>query len=79
MREGDIAVRVLLKFNAGLRTEHKANTIEYDSLDRPYIEVRDGKPLIVDGHYVPRRLNDWLVVNVLKKDVFIGLPDLASV
>jgi hypothetical protein len=39
VRDGDIAVKVLLKFNAGLRTEHKANTIEFDALDRPYIEV----------------------------------------
>jgi len=78
VRDGDLAVKQIFKFNAGLRTEHKANTIEYDSLDRPFIEVRDGKPVIVDGHYVARRLNDWLVVNVLKKDVYIGLPDLAT-
>jgi len=79
VREGDIAVKVMFKFNAGLRTEHKPNTIEYDSLERPYIEVKDGKPVIVDGHYVPRRMNDWLVVNVLKKDIYIGLPDIATV
>lgn len=78
VRAGDLAVRILFKLNAGLRTEHKANTIEYDSLERPYIEVREGKPVIVDDHYVPRRMNDWLVVNVMKKDIYIGLPDLTQ-
>jgi hypothetical protein len=78
IRDGDIAVKVMLKFNIGLRTVNKPNMIEYDSLNRPYIEVHEGKPVIVDGHYVPRRFNDWLVINVLKKDIFIGLPDIAT-
>jgi len=76
IREGDIQVKVMIKWNAGIRTELKPNTVEYDSMDRPYIEMADGKPVIVNDHYVPRRLNNWLVVTVLKKDIWIGLPDL---
>jgi len=79
MREGDIQLKAaFLKLNAGMRTEHKPGTIEYDSGDRPYIEMLGhNRPVIVDDHYVPRRLSDWLVVTVLKKDIWIGLPDLS--
>lgn len=79
MREGDIQVKAMFKFNTNIRTEVKVGQIEYDSMDRPYIEMHGhGRAVIVDNHYVARKMDNWLVVTltVLKKDIWIGLPSL---
>lgn len=53
--------------------------IEYDGKNRPMIEHgTDGKPLIHNKHYIPKRFDDWLVVTVLKQEVLVGLPNLGA-
>lgn len=55
--------------------------IEYDNSKNAFIAMRSPaapgqapKPLLVDGRYVPRTFDWWLVVSVLSIENWIGLP-----
>jgi len=76
VRDGDIYLKQVFKFNAGIKTELRRNHIHLDSSRRPVLlETEDGLPIIQHGHYVPRTANYWIVVTVLKQETWIPLPD----
>lgn len=53
--------------------------IEYDKKNRPFLMVdRFERPVIVDNHYVPCTYTDWLILTVLGRDTWIGLPPLTD-
>jgi hypothetical protein len=77
VREGDVSVKKFLSFTADLHYEHKENMADYDGQNRFYLECDVmGKPMIHNNHYVPKCYDDWIVVTVMKQEVYIGLPKL---
>ena len=53
--------------------------IEYDKKNRPFLSVDSyGRPVVVDGHYVPCTYSDWLILTILGRETWIGLPPLTE-
>lgn len=75
--DGDITFKAIFKFNALVYTVHNVRRIEVDSSGRPYVRLDPtGRPIVKDGHYQPALYDDWLVISVLSKETWIGLPAL---
>jgi hypothetical protein len=77
VRAGDLSVKLMMKFAANVRFETIPGKIDLDDSNRPYLEEGDdGTPLIRNGHYIVRKYDFWIVISVLKRDIWMGLPPL---
>ena len=79
IRSGDVSIKKsFVSLNCDLRTEYRPGMVEYDDSRNPFLVMReddDTKPLITeDGHYLPRTFDCWLVVTVLTRETWVGLP-----
>ncbi len=81
LREGSVKLQKLFfSLNVDIRSEHCVARVETDIQQRAVLHVDDeGAPLIVDGHYVPRRYDDWLVLTVSGLlEAWKGIPTLTA-
>lgn len=79
IRSGDVSLKKsFVSLNCDLRTEYRPGMVEYDDSRNPFLVMREddeSKPVITDdGHYLPRTFDCWLVVTVLTRETWVGLP-----
>lgn len=79
IREGDIEVGWALGWlGMKLHMEHQAGK-QAMADERPVIQTgADGKPLVVNGHYVPQTYDDWVVIEAGPARVEAGVPPLST-
>jgi hypothetical protein len=81
VREGDIAVHhwLLGWVDIQVHSEQHAGKVATGDKDRPVLMTDGaGNPLVQDGHYVPQRYDDWVVIEAKGQRVEAGIPALGK-
>jgi len=81
IRSGDLSIKKFLSLNCDLRLERRPGMVEYDDSKNAFIEMASlnpPTPRIEHGQFVPRTFDYWLVVSVLHRENWIGLPILGK-
>jgi len=81
VRQGDLAVHhwLLGWVDLQVHSERHDGKIATGDKERPVLETDGrGKPLVVDGHYVPQRFDDWVIITAKGRRIEVGIPPLAS-
>jgi hypothetical protein len=81
VREGDLAVHHWLAgwVNLDLHSERHEGRVATGEKDRPVLVTDSrGEPAVVDGHYVPQRFDDWVVITAAGRRIEVGIPALST-
>jgi hypothetical protein len=74
---GEVYAKLLMKFQANLRTTFLKGRVDTDDKKRAYVVVDSQcKPVVVNGHYQLLKYDHWLIISVMGRDIFMGLPPL---
>ena len=77
IKDNDMMIKFMLKFNASIKTKYIAQRLDTDEKGRVYLveDSKTGKPLVKNNHYIPKRYDNWLIISVVKKEIYIGLAE----
>ncbi|XXQ37441.1 Uncharacterized protein PBTT_08377 [Plasmodiophora brassicae] len=80
VRPGDLMMKVgIMTVGIRLRSETFPGRVATDERGRPVVVVgADGRPVRRDGQWLVRRHDEWIVVSVLSKSVWIGIDAPAN-
>lgn len=81
VREGDLAVHhwLLGWVDIQVHSEQHAGKVATGDKNRPVL-VTDGQgnPVVQDGHYLPQRYDDWVVIEAKGQRSEVGIPPLGE-
>ncbi len=81
VREGDLAVHhwLLGWVNIQVNSERHQGKIATGEKNRPVLQTdAGGRPVVVDGHYLPQRFDDWVIITAKGRRIEVGIPALES-
>ncbi len=79
LRQGDLAVHHWLAgwVNLNVHSEQHEGKIATGEKDRPVLQTDErGNPVVENGHYVPQRFDDWVVITAKGRRIEVGIPAL---